>query len=316
LLADVTFDPAELGDQGVQTLAVTLGLNFVAQPLGSYTVGASKTTTTASIPLSAFNLPDAVDQGATSYSAEIGFTGDNPADLPYSVYIDNIRLQQISTPDLLTLQVDRSTGVGTLKNLSSNPISWNLFDVKSTGGSLNPTGWSSLHDQNADGAGTWQEAGGSTANEIAEASLAGSHTLAAGASLSLGALYNPAVHVDDLNFTIRPTGGLAYRTYDQLVTYVGTAPVGVNGDYNGNGKVDMADYIIWRDHLGQSFQLQNEGGISAGVVDQADYTYWKSRFGATSGSGSGLSGSAVPEPSCIALVCVVLASLIPIKGRP
>jgi hypothetical protein len=316
LLADVTFDPAELSDQGVNSLTVTLGLNFTGQTIGVYSGETTKFTTTATVPLSAFNLPDAVDNGATSYSGEIGFTGDNPADLPYSVYIDNIRLQQISTPDLLTLQVDRSTGVGTLKNLSPNPVSWNLFDIKSAGGTLNPAGWSSLHDQNADGPGTWVEGGGSTANEIAEASLLGSHTLAPGASLSLGALYNPAVHVDDLNFTIRDAAGPTDRTYDQLVTYVGTAPAGVNGDYNGDGVVDAADYVVWREHLNQTFQLQNEGGISPGVVDQADYTFWRSRFGATSGSGSGLGGSAaVPEPTGMVLMCAGLVSLFLIKDR-
>jgi len=289
-------------------------LNFVAQSAGVYSGETTKFTTTTTIPLSAFNLPDAIDQGATSYSSQIAFSGNSALGNPYSAYIDNIRLQQISTPDLLTLQVDRSTGVGTLKNLTANPISWNLFDVKSAGGSLNPAGWSSLDDQNADGAATWLEGGGSTANEIAEASLAGSHTLAPGASLLLGALYSPAVHIDDLNFTIRPSGGLAYRTYDQLVTYVGTAPAGVNGDYNGNGKVDMADYVLWRSHLGQSFQLQNEGGISPGAVDQADYTFWRSRFGATSGSGVGGS-SAVPEPTSIGLLCIGFAMILLVSGR-
>lgn len=315
LLADVTFDPAELSDQGVNSLSVTLGLNFKAQTIGVYSGETSKFTTTATIPLSNFELPDAVDQGATSYSGQIGFTGDNPADLPYSVYIDNIRLQQVITPDLLTLEVNRATGVGTLKNLSPNPVSWNLFDIKSTGGSLNPASWNSLDDQNADGAGTWVEGGGSTANEIAEASLSGSHTLNAGASLSLGALYNPSIHVDDLNFTIRRATGAQFRTYDQIVTYIGTPPAGVNGDYNNNGVVDAADYVIWRDHMNQSFQLQNEGGISPGVVDQADYSFWRSRFGATSGSGSGLAGStAVPEPSAVVLACLGLMA-IAFSGR-
>jgi hypothetical protein len=77
----------------------------------------------------------------------------------------------------------------------------------------------------------------------------------------------------------------------------------VAGDYNQNGVVDAADYSVWRDHLGQTFQLPNEGGsASPGIVNAADYDFWKLRFGQTSGSGS--VAAAVPEPAS-----VVLASL-------
>lgn len=74
---------------------------------------------------------------------------------------------------------------------------------------------------------------------------------------------------------------------------------GVQGDYNGNGVVDMADYVLWRN----GGPLQNEGA-STGVVDAADYDFWRAHFGATSGSGRGLVGSSVPEPAAIALLIV------------
>ena len=49
------------------------------------------------------------------------------------------------------------------------------------------------------------------------------------------------------------------------------APAGVPGDYNGNGVVDAADYVIWRDHLGTSFQLMNEvASTTPGMVTQED----------------------------------------------
>jgi len=90
----------------------------------------------------------------------------------------------------------------------------------------------------------------------------------------------------------------------------------VAGDYNQNGVVDEADYVVWRDHLGQSFGsngylLPNDGGTSIGVVDQADYNYWRSRFGATSGAGS-LASFAVPEPSTLLLLA---GSLLAISNR-
>jgi hypothetical protein len=74
-------------------------------------------------------------------------------------------------------------------------------------------------------------------------------------------------------------------------------PAGVPGDYNGNGVVDAADYVLWR----EGGPLQNEID-TPGTVNAADYTAWRSKFGNTSGAGSGLgSGSAVPEPATFAL---------------
>jgi hypothetical protein len=75
------------------------------------------------------------------------------------------------------------------------------------------------------------------------------------------------------------------------------APTAVAGDYNENGVVDAADYVVWRDRMGTG-SLPNEGGISPGTVDAADYNFWRSRYGATAGSGisAALGGSAVPEP--------------------
>jgi hypothetical protein len=80
---------------------------------------------------------------------------------------------------------------------------------------------------------------------------------------------------------------------------LGTA--GVSGDYNGNGRVDMADYVLWRN----GGPLQNEVS-TPNVVDASDYAAWRARFGNTSAAGSSLvDGTAVPEPSA-ALVSVAL----------
>jgi len=73
-------------------------------------------------------------------------------------------------------------------------------------------------------------------------------------------------------------------------------PPGVAGDYNGNGVVDAADYVLWR----KGGTLQNEVA-TVGSVTPEDYTEWRARFGNTSGSGSSLGGAAVPEPASVAL---------------
>lgn len=71
------------------------------------------------------------------------------------------------------------------------------------------------------------------------------------------------------------------------------------GDYNQDGKVDAADYVVWRKNPNA------HGG------DPAGYNTWRMNFGAMAGSGSGnlLSAGAVPEPAAwmllfIAMVCV------------
>lgn len=77
---------------------------------------------------------------------------------------------------------------------------------------------------------------------------------------------------------------------------------GVPGDYNGNGKVDGADYVVWRN----GGPLQNEVD-APGTVNDADYAAWRARFGNTSGAGAGVSAAGVPEPGTIVLL---LASVL------
>jgi hypothetical protein len=85
--------------------------------------------------------------------------------------------------------------------------------------------------------------------------------------------------------------------------------VGVPGDYNGNGVVDAADYLVYRRHVGTSFQLGNEvNGVTPGQVTAQDYTEWRARFG-NNGAGSGLGAATAPEPTAITLLMLGLAAL-------
>jgi len=88
---------------------------------------------------------------------------------------------------------------------------------------------------------------------------------------------------------------------------VGRDTAGTPGDYNGNGSVDAADYVMWRN----GGPLLNEVA-DPGTVSDADYTEWRSRFGNNmpgSGSGIGLGSSfaAVPEPASVCLLFVAAA---------
>jgi hypothetical protein len=60
------------------------------------------------------------------------------------------------------------------------------------------------------------------------------------------------------------------------------------GDYNGDGVIDAADYVVLRKGLGT-------------IYTQADYDVWHSRFGQTAGSGGGERRS-VPEPASAWLI--------------
>ena len=60
-----------------------------------------------------------------------------------------------------------------------------------------------------------------------------------------------------------------------------TAPA-LLGDYNGDGSVDSADYVVWRDNLGTSVtQFSGPDGDGDGQVTQLDYNIWRSNYGAT-----------------------------------
>jgi hypothetical protein len=78
----------------------------------------------------------------------------------------------------------------------------------------------------------------------------------------------------------------------------------VPGDYNGNGSVDAADYVVWRKMLSQSVTPGSSAdgtgpsGAPDGVVNDLDYAFWRSRFGSTSAAaGTASDAAAVPEPS-------------------
>jgi hypothetical protein len=58
-----------------------------------------------------------------------------------------------------------------------------------------------------------------------------------------------------------------------------TGPGGLDGDFNGDGRVNAADYVVWR----------KTDGSPAG------YQTWRTNFGRQQ-AGSGLSLAAVPEP--------------------
>ena len=164
-------------------------------------------------------------------------------------------------------------------------------------GRLNSTAWNSFQEQNVagfpagNGSGNgWEQFGGSTANVIGESYLTGSSDVSNNAAINLGAAFN--------------VGG----AHNLIFSYGATART---GDYNNDGTVNAADYVLWRKKNGQNASLPND--LTSGTVNDDDYFVWRANFGNTTGasalvtgfvryvtSGSG-SGSAVPEPTGVVL---------------
>jgi hypothetical protein len=61
---------------------------------------------------------------------------------------------------------------------------------------------------------------------------------------------------------------------------VGETPT-VTGDYNSNGTVDAADYVVWRKSDGQTGAGLPADGDGDGDVDADDYNVWRANFGRT-----------------------------------
>lgn len=89
----------------------------------------------------------------------------------------------------------------------------------------------------------------------------------------------------------------------------------LSGDYNADGVVDAADYVVWRKSVGTTNVLPNDP--DGGTIGPAQYATWKANFGAGSGEGgSGGGQAAVPEPSTIAmLLSAVVGGLIVRRRR-
>jgi hypothetical protein len=83
------------------------------------------------------------------------------------------------------------------------------------------------------------------------------------------------------------------------------------GDYNGDGNVDAADYVVWRRHVGaEAGTLSND--VDGGVIGAAQYETWRENFGRTA-PGAGAAGRhdalAVPEPTSAVLLALITAAM-------
>jgi hypothetical protein len=93
---------------------------------------------------------------------------------------------------------------------------------------------------------------------------------------------------------------VAYNASGVVLSVVG---LGVTGDYNGNGTVDAADYVVWRNSVDATGSNLPADGNGDQVVNHDDYVVWRSNFGKTASgnAAAAVTPSGVPEPAGLAL---------------
>jgi hypothetical protein len=281
-----TWEPANVTANSISEL----------NPTGSSVVGLGGSASLGNVydPISlitTFGTTPAADL-AFSYTRSDGRTVSAPV-----TYVNN------GLANTLVLQVDPTDGKARIVNDSTfNNIRFDGYQVSSASNSLLTT-WNSLQDQTVTG---WEEAS-LTAGLLAELNPTANSTVNAGqTAATLTGLFRTAGGVQDLAFQFRVPGtGPGTGVLNGVVRYAPFSAGGaLVGDYNNNGSVDAADYVVWRDRLGQTFALPNRDPASSGAVSMADYNAWRSRFGNTNSAAAAISSSAVPEPSTLALVMI------------
>ncbi|MEM8866345.1 MAG: dockerin type I repeat-containing protein, partial [Planctomycetota bacterium] len=90
---------------------------------------------------------------------------------------------------------------------------------------------------------------------------------------------------------------------------VATLALQTEGDYNGDGAADIADYTVWRDALLSSQTLAADGN-GDGVINVQDYEVWRATFGV---SASTL--VRVPEPSALLMAAAIFPIFLPRRCR-
>ena len=89
----------------------------------------------------------------------------------------------------------------------------------------------------------------------------------------------------------------------------------IPGDYNNNGVVDGADFVVWRNNERTTKVLPNDP--YGPVIGASQYNLWRANFGKTPGTGAGslVDAGGVPEPGTIVLILGGLMSGALVRRR-
>jgi hypothetical protein len=114
--------------------------------------------------------------------------------------------------------------------------------------------------------------------------------------------------IDELNLT-RGQGDFYLLEAAQRIRFWGEPVPPLSGDFNRNGSVDGADYVLWRDLQGQPVAIPNESGLNPGSVDIEDYWFWRANFGKSADViPEAIATTAIPEPAALALAFIAFVA--------
>jgi hypothetical protein len=254
-------------------------------------------------PTGSFNVSTA----GTTVSLGTGFSktavaskglGVNGEDLLFSYHatggaVVSGQIEYVGTPFLnnIVLNVNTTTGLASIKNDTLTSLSIDGYSILSSTGALNGATWTSL----ADRAGTypnWQESP-TTTSALSETNPVAPLAIPAGSSISLGNIGAFATQAakDGLSMKFILGNEAAYR----FATVSFTSGTGPAGDFDGNGRVDGADFLTW------------QRGGSPNPLSAGDLATWKANFGASSAVAA---AGAVPEPAACVLASLAAIAVV------
>ena len=148
----------------------------------------------------------------------------------------------------------------------------------------------------------------------------GTSTGTAGSGLimenNLGNPFGPAG--GDVPLTITTDAGAwslkGFRLSTPVAYDVVAAPPTADADFNGDGLVDGADFLVWQQNLGLAEGATNEQGDADGnaAVNDLDLAAWQTAFGAGATPPEIV---AVPEPAAAALAAIALLAGAAVRNR-
>jgi hypothetical protein len=189
-------------------------------------------------------------------------------------------------------------GGGTTTAIGFTSSTTTLYDNFESFGQV----WMVLHGGLGQGQmGTWEL----HTNGLTGPSLSGTTLLQGYNPLAIS--YDPATHTVRGSVNGEPTAALSYTatgisgagfegvwTVNNFMVQTGAIPPGPPGDYNGNGVVDAADYVVWR----------------KGIGAQTDYDLWRAHFGQVTAGGAGtLANATVPEPATLVTLLIGILAM-------
>lgn len=220
-----------------------------------------------------FNPPTPSEFGVGSPLGGFTFLYTQPG---YNQVLGDVRYEGDMRENNLVLTIDEN-GMATIQNESYLSVAIEGYTITSNDGLLDIVNWTSLDQQDAEN-GSWVESITSNGYRVTELMIDGVTDFTPLKGFSLGKLYDEtgAGSIEDLTFQFLIAGQTTPFTGVVVFGDLPDLSSATDGDFDGDGNVDAADYVVWRKTLG----------------DTPSYNTWKANFAGSSGQGV---SSVVPE---------------------